>query len=104
LWQPWPAIVVMLASAIAVFWGVLGILQGEYFEDRARCLGGLAAAGVAIALAILAIFLDPARRAEQESLRDQERWQQMSQEELMEWRKEKLGRYIGGGVTPPEPE
>jgi predicted PurR-regulated permease PerM len=101
LWQPWLPIAAMVVSAIAVSWAMVGMLRGQFYAERARCLGGLALAIAAVVLACLAIYFDPARRAKQASLIEMQQRQQMTPEELAQWRRQRLGRYQRRTGTRP---
>ena len=83
----------LIPPLIAVFWSVTGLVREDYREERPRCLIGLGVALVTCVLVFVAVFTDPVRRAEIDSVRSQDERNNMTVDELGEWREEKLNRF-----------
>ena len=83
----------LIVPAVAAFWAVIGLVREDYEEERRRCFIGLGIALVTCVLAFVAIYTDPARLAEIESVRSQTTRGSLTGDELREWRKQKLDKF-----------
>lgn len=83
----------LLAPAMALFWAGAGYFGRGHTEERRRCWYGAALAIATIALALFAVYTDPARLAEQDGYRLQEERSNMTPGELKAWREQKLQKY-----------
>jgi hypothetical protein len=83
----------LLIPAISVFWAVVGLVSKEHRDDRSRCLVGLGVAVVSCILMIVAVYTDPARLAEAEAAREQGVRDNMTPEQLKQWREERLQKF-----------
>ncbi|MBN2308834.1 MAG: hypothetical protein JXR94_07695 [Candidatus Hydrogenedentes bacterium] len=85
--------VLLLVPAFAGIWAVIGLTNEAFYENRPKCLIGIALALVTVVLAFVAVATDPAKKAELEALQMQEERDSMTQEGLTDWRKNALDRY-----------
>jgi len=83
----------LIPPLIAVFWSVTGLVREDYREERSRCFIGLGLALVTCVLVFVAVFTDPVRRAAIGSVRYQDERNNMTVDELREWREKKLNRF-----------
>lgn len=83
----------LVPALIAVFWSVTGLVREDYREERPRCFIGLGVALLTCVLVFVAVFTDPVRRAEIRSVRSQDERNNMTVDELREWRERKLNRF-----------
>lgn len=83
----------LLVPAIAIFWSVLGMFGKEYYEDRRRCLIGLGIALASCVMLIFAVYSDPARLAERDAARVQSERDNMTPEQLKQWREQKMKKF-----------
>lgn len=86
-------IVPLLVAAIGAVWAVIGLIRIEYDRDRKKIYGGMGALVVAVALASVVHFTDPARAAERAAREAEELRLRMSPEELEAWREQQLRRF-----------
>ena len=93
LLQPWPAIMVMVISVLAMGWTVYGVMHGKFITELTRCLAGSLVAILAIILAVVIIVKDPARRVEQEAAAAREQRLHMNSKEREQYRKDRLGQF-----------
>lgn len=89
---PTPIIPILLAVFSGV-WAFFGFTKEDYYEDRGKCVVGPVIGLLVVALSIFAIVSDPARTAELEARMKEEQRQQMTDEELAEWREQQKERY-----------
>ncbi len=92
-WDPsYPTAHILLIFPIfALAWAAIGLIGAQFREDRSRAWRGLVLALLTFALGYAVIATDPARDAE-EGLGDTDERLEMTEEELREWRIEKLNR------------
>jgi hypothetical protein len=83
----------LIVPAMALFWGVVGMFGKEYQGDRPRCFIGMGVALLAAVLLIGTVFADPARRAEVEAARMQNQRNNMTPEQLKQWREGVFQKY-----------
>lgn len=85
--------VLVIIPVIAVFWGVYGIVNIEFYKYRQRCMAGLAIAGVSILMFISQVAVDPDTKLEVQAIDLQERRQVMDEQQLEGWRENILDKY-----------
>ncbi len=90
-WSLRTPLVLMIVPAVAIAWGVAGILTSTEQIARNRSMIGIGLSVVACVLGALAFFTDPARQAEFEAREAQHQRDAMTPEELERWREERLG-------------
>ena len=92
-WNPsYPTAHILLVFPIlALVWAAIGLLGAQFREDRSLAWRGLVIAVLTLVLGYTVIATDPARDAE-EILVDTDERLDMTEEELREWRIEKLNR------------
>jgi len=89
---PTPYILLVIPVA-ALVWGVVGLVNEEYREDRTQCVAGVLLAVAAATLMLVAVATDPAKKAAEEAANAQMKRTKMTPQELENWRNEKLERY-----------
>ncbi len=92
-WDPsYPtAYILLVFPVLALVWAAIGLLGAQFRDERSLAWRGLFLALLTLALGYAVIATDPARDA-QESLVDTDERLEMTDEELREWRIEKLNR------------
>lgn len=95
---PWGGVlptplVLLIIPAISLFWGVGGLMLKEHQEDRKRCILGMGLALLAVLMMGFAVYSDPARLAEAEARRMESVRNNMTPQQLEQWRTEKLHKY-----------
>jgi len=83
----------VIVPLIALIWGCVGLFGRAYLHEKVRNLPGIALALIAIGLAYLSVQTDPARQAAIETQQNLDQRQQMTPEELQEWRREQLRQF-----------
>jgi hypothetical protein len=83
---------VLIIPAIAIFWGIVGLVGAQYYENRQKNLYGILISVVVIVLCVVAVRTDPARLARLEAQREQEARSNMGTGELGEWRQDVLNK------------
>lgn len=86
-------IVPILMAAVAVGWAIYGVYTQRYFDERAKCIISVGVAVVIVAISVIGIVTDPARRETREVRALEDERDAMSQEELEDWRANMLNRY-----------
>lgn len=81
---------ILLVPIFGLLFAVIGLLGQEYREDRSKAARGLVLGLATIALGIAVIATDPALDAEAAAATDERL--DMNEEELRDWRIEKLDR------------
>ena len=84
---------VLLIPAIAIFWGIVGLVGAQYYENREKNLFGILVSLVVIVLCVVAVRTDPARLARLDAQREQEARSNMGTGELGEWRQDMLDKF-----------
>ena len=83
--------VLLLLPVLALMWAAIGLLGAPFREERSLAWRGLFLAALTLILGYTVIATDPAREVE-EVLTDTDERLEMTEEELREWRIEKLNR------------
>lgn len=85
----------LLPAFAAISWATFGLMRSEYLEDRARCLGSLAIAIVAVFLGVVAAAQAPTDVVVRKvNTYATERQEDMTEQQLARWREERLRRYL----------
>jgi hypothetical protein len=59
LLQPWSSLIAALVAIVAIVWGIVGLTNERYIDDRQKSFYGLGLAVVALLLAGLAVAVHP---------------------------------------------
>ncbi len=90
---PWTGYLVILVSALGVFWAVWGLTKEEYFDDRPRCFVGLTIGIATIIASIWGIYAENERR---KKLADEQRVGNRTyttEQGRTEWREKVLDKF-----------
>lgn len=85
--------ILVIIPMIAVFWGVYGVINLEFYKYRSRCFVGLGIAALSIVMFIAEVASDPATRQEGASIEVQQRREVMNEQQLEGWRENVLDKY-----------
>ncbi|MCP4639350.1 MAG: hypothetical protein GY851_02900 [bacterium] len=86
-------VVILILPVFSALWAFVGLTREEYFEDRPKCFMGIIGSVLVVLLSIVAVFTDPARTADLEAQALQEQRDNMTPEELAEYRESLKDRY-----------
>lgn len=87
-------LVPLLPAFLSILWAIGGLFTSPYIEDRAKCLIGLGISVVAIVLGSIAAARAPAYiESMQPDILKGTRTEDMTPEQLEQWRKEQLRRF-----------
>jgi hypothetical protein len=84
---------IFIIVAVATLWSFYGVAKEEYLANRLRSLIGLGIAVLTTILIFVAVATDPYLDAAKDSEQEQDTRQQMTPEELRQWRQERLNRF-----------
>ena len=85
------AYLMLVFPAVTLLWALVGLIAKRFREERSRSLLGLVLALLTVGLAYAVIVTDPTRGADATLGASNDRLE-MTEEELREWRIEKLNR------------
>ncbi|MFA6239459.1 MAG: hypothetical protein WC655_00935 [Candidatus Hydrogenedentales bacterium] len=85
--------VILIVPVISVIWATIGLIRVEFFRDRSKCFIGICLSLLTLVLSVVAVQTDPAAYAEAESKSMEEIRNQMTPDQLKEWREKTLKRY-----------
>lgn len=104
--QPWSSWISIVLCLISGFWSVVGLTSARYVENRPRNFIGAAIAVVALVLAVAALQIDTNTRGDEALEAGMLERQDLSPEELREWRRQRLDKFnpqTAPSNTPPTP-
>jgi len=85
--------VILIIPLISVVWATFGLIRVEYFRDRSKCFIGVGLSLLTLVLSVVAVRTDPAATAQAEVKSMEQIRNEMSPEQLKEWREKTLKRY-----------
>ena len=91
--QPWCSGLAIGLCALSAFWAFTGLTSPLYFENRLRNLFGAAIAVVALLMAVAALQFDTNTRGDEALEAGMLERQNLSPEELREWRRQHLDKF-----------
>jgi hypothetical protein len=100
--QPWCSFLAMGLCVLSGFWAITGLTGAAHLENRPRNLFGLALALVALVMAVAAMQFDTNTRGNEALEAGMLERQNMSPEELREWRRTRLDRFAPGRAANPD--
>lgn len=83
----------VIVPGVAFVWGCVGLFNRDYIHEKVRNVPGILVALLTVGLAYLSVQTDPARQAAIETQQNLDQRQQMTPEELQQWRRDQLRQF-----------
>ncbi|MCX5772274.1 MAG: hypothetical protein NTZ09_18650 [Candidatus Hydrogenedentes bacterium] len=100
--QPWCSGFAIGLCVLSAFWAFTGLTSPNHFENRPRNLFGAAIAVVALLMAVAALQLDTSTRGDDELEAGMIERQNLSPQELTEWRRQHLNKFAPQRSRPTD--